>query len=135
MPKSRTTAYQRSYLTYKRTQQEARHAVVYSTACPTDAEELFLKQAQLRKAHCEKYFDGKWDKAHKRAYDIAIGTAWIQRQYAEDERVEDEINYERTQDKKKEKYSVWRKKPNNRESFAELLEKHQNLKSKKSKKN
>ena len=131
MPKSRTTAYQRSYLNYKHTQDAARNAVVCSTVTPSYAEELFLKQAKLRKSHCDKYFGGKWDYGHKRAYDIAIGSAWIQRQYIEDERVENEINYERTPTKKKEKYSVWRKKPKKTESFHQLLQKHKNLKTKK----
>lgn len=127
MPRPRTTAYKRSYMNYKKTQADAKRAILSSTVSPVVIEELFLKQAKLRKQHSKKYFSGKWDYGHKRAYDIAIGSAWIQRQYYEDEKVENEINYIRDENQKKEVYSLWRKKAK-KDTFSKLLAEHNKIK-------
>ena len=94
---------------------------------PLVAEELFLNEAKLRLQHCNNFFSGKWDDGHKWAYDIALGTAWIHRQHYEDEKVEEEIDYNRTAKKKPEKYSLWRKKNKKTSTFNQLLAEHKKI--------
>lgn len=127
MPQQRNMAYRRSYINYKRTQEEGRKAAIYGDVSPVVAEELFLKQAKLRLQHCNRFFSGKWDEGHKRAYDIALGTAWIHRQHYEDEKAERDIDYNRTTKKKPEKYSLWRKKSKKTPTFNQLLAEHKKI--------
>ena len=100
MPQPRNMAYRRLHINYKRTQEEGESGNVWR--CLTRTRRTILKQAKLRLQHCNR-FSGKWDEGHKRAYDIALGTAWIHRQHYEDEKAEREIDYNRTTKKKPEK--------------------------------
>ena len=126
MPQPRRIAYRRSYVNYKTTQKNGRKAVL-NDCSPLVAEDLFLQEAKLRLQHCNKFFSGKWDDGHKWAYDIALGTAWIHRQHYEDEKVEEEIDYNRTAKKKPEKYSLWRKKNKKTSTFNQLLAEHKKI--------
>ena len=96
------------------------------------AETFFLKAAAGRKEFCEKFCGGRWDAGHKARYDSMMGAAWIQRQALEDDKIVDEICYERDAPQQCGTYNVWKKKSwrNKKENFNALLTQHAKIQKK-----
>lgn len=128
MPKY-TIAQQKSYAFYKESERKARVAAMKGECLL--AESLFLQAAEGRKQHSLRYNGGKWDPGHKARYQICIGSAWIQRECYENDKIEDEITYERQGKQPKRVWNVWRNtnKSRKKDEFASLLNKHTEIKS------
>lgn len=95
------------------------------------SEALYLRAAELRLKHCKKYYGGDWDEGHKSRYECIIGAAWIQRQAYEDDKVINNISYDRNVSKSKNPYSVWKKNPlKTKNTFASLMKKHKKIQEK-----
>ena len=131
MPKY-TIAQQKSYAFYKESEGKARIAAMKGECLL--AERLFLQAAKGRKQHCLRYNGGTWDAGHKARYDICVGSAWIQRECYENDKLEDEITYERQGKQPKRVWNVWRNtnKTQKKDEFASLLNKHAEIKSRRS---
>lgn len=92
------------------------------------SEALYLRAAELRLQHRDKYYGGDWDEGHKSRYECIVGAAWIQRQAYEDDKIINNISYDRNAPKPRKTYSVWKKNPlKTKNTFASLMKKHKKI--------
>lgn len=99
------------------------------------AERHFLESAKLRLAFRDTYCNGVWDEGHETRYHICIGSAWIQRQAYEDDKIIDSISYERDKPTSR-PWSVWETKHAKKDmSFDFLMKKHAEIKKRRKSKN
>jgi hypothetical protein len=129
MPRSNqhNTTRSQLYYAYKKSEGIAEQAVRDGDFLK--AERFFLKAASQRLAFRDKFCNGVWDEGHEARYQTCVGTAWIQRQAYEDDKIIDAISYMRGEQQTR-KWSVWEKKHRNVgiESFESLIQKHTKIK-------
>ena len=111
------------YNAYKKPERMAEQAVQNGEFLK--AERYFLEAAAARLYFRDTYCNGVWDDGHEARYHICVGSAWIQRQAYEDEKIIDAISYERGKNSVR-RWSVWEKKHNSiaKDSFESLIKKH-----------
>jgi hypothetical protein len=114
------------YYAYKKPEMMAEQAVQNGEFLK--AERYFLEAATARLYFRDTYCNGVWDEGHEARYHICVGTAWIQRQAYEDDKIIDAMSYERGGSTTR-RWSVWEKKHKSigKESFDSLIKKHAQL--------
>ena len=114
------------YNSYKKSESIAEQAVQDGDFLK--AEKFFLKAAKQRLAFRDRFCNGVWNEGHAARYHICIGSAWIQRQAYEDDKIIDAISYKRGEHQTR-KWSVWEKKHNKigKESFDSLIQEQKKI--------